>query len=379
MSKNKLSVYGTLCAIALFATGCSTAGLGKIPQTREGYNQALNKSDNQQFLLNIVKLHYDKSPFFVGINSVTTSTTLKYSSGGDDTKVGNATHGASGGQLGAFWNLQPIIEFTTSPTITYSPLQGTSFISGLMAPIDVNKLYYLVQTNLNLATTLKLSVDQLGPLDNSSSFIIRQNANQSAPDYFASFADKLDELREQNKLGVYLTSYQPPKIKNQLAGFESQINSTTALAIVSNDDATAKYIAQTLKLNKPYRTVIVSRFATNDVTGNVVKLRTRSFFSTLNSLSTGVATPATQLKLNYSQVERESQVTLPNSIFKMYTSSDTPNAINKVEYDGNWYYVNNNDLNSKTTLMLVKLMYALQAGEVTDSTWSILNLPVADQ
>jgi hypothetical protein len=29
--------------------------------------------------------------------------------------------------------------------------------------------------------------------------------------------------------------------------------------------------------------------------------------------------------------------------------------------------------------MLVKLMYALQAGEVTDSTWSVLNIPLADE
>ncbi len=384
MFKNKLSTYGTLCAVTLLASACSTAGLGKIPQTREGYNQALNKSDNEQFLLNIVKLHYDKSPFFVGIDSVTTRTTLKYSTGGDDTKIGNATNGvngARGGPLGAFWNLQPNIEFTTSPTITYSPLQGTTYISGLLTPIDITKLYYLIQTNLNLATTLKLTVDQLGYLDNRNDFIIRQDNKQQRQNYFGSFADKLDVLRGQNKLGIYLSNYQPPLVNNPLSGqLESQIKiNQPSLAIVSYDDATAQYIANTLKLDKPYKTVIISRFANNDVKGNVVKLKTRSFFSTLNALSTGVATPADLLKQNYTQVVSESQVSLPNPIFKMSYSTDTPTAINKVQYNGYWYYINNNDITSKTTLILIKLMYALQAGEVTDSTWSLLNLPVADQ
>lgn len=384
MFKNKLSTYGTLCAVTLLASACSTASLGKIPQTREGYNQALNKSDNEQFLLNIVKLHYDKSPFFVGIDSVTTRTTLKYSTGGDDTKIGNATNGtkgAGGGPLGAFWNLQPNIEFTTSPTITYSPLQGTTYISGLLTPIDITKLYYLIQTNLNLATTLKLTIDQLGYLDNRNDFIIRQNNKQQNQDYFGSFADKLDVLRGQNKLGIYLSNYQPPLVNNPLSGqLESQIKiNQPSLAIVSYDDATAQYIANALKLDKPYKTVIISRFANNDVKGNVVKLKTRSFFSTLNGLSTGVATPADLLKQNYTQVVSESQVSLQNPIFKMSYSTDTPTAINKVQYNGYWYYINNNDITSKTTLILIKLMYALQAGEVTDSTWSLLNLPVADQ
>lgn len=379
MYKKTLSSYGFLFALTLFASGCSTVGLGRIPQTREGYNQALNKSDNEQFLLNIVKLHYDKSPFFVGIDSVTTRTTLKYSSGGDDTKIGNATHGVAGGQLGAFWNLQPNIEFTTSPTITYSPLQGTSYISGLLTPIDLTKLYYMIQTNLDLATVFKLTVDQLGYLDNVSTFILRQNS-QPDSNSFNGFADRLDELRGQNKLGVYLTDYQPPKINNPLTGQESQANiNLPSLAIVANDDATAQYLATALKLNKPYRTVILSRFAIKDVDGNVVKLRTRSFFSTLNSIASGVATPPDQLKANYSYATSESQVTIPNKIFKMNVAKDTPNAINKIQYEGYWYYINNNDIASKTTLILLKLMYALQAGEVTDSTWSILNIPVADQ
>lgn len=381
MFKNKLSTYGTLCAVTLLASACSTAGLGKIPQTREGYNQALNKSDNEQFLLNIVKLHYDKSPFFVGIDSVTTRTTLKYSTGGDDTKIGNATNGVAGGQLGAFWNLQPNIEFTTSPTITYSPLQGTTYISGLLTPIDITKLYYLIQTNLNLATTLKLTVDQLGYLDNRNDFIIRQDNKQQRQNYFGSFADKLDSLRGQNKLGIYLSNYQPPLVNNPLSGQQESpiMANQPSLAIVSYDDATAQYIASTLKLDKPYKTVIISRFANNEVKGNVVKLKTRSFFSTLNALSTGVATPADLLKQNYTQVVSESQVSLANPIFKMNYSTDTPTAINKVQYNGYWYYINNNDITSKTTLILIKLMYALQAGEVTDSTWSLLNLPVADQ
>jgi hypothetical protein len=71
---------------------------------------------------------------------------------------------------------------------------------------------------------------------------------------------------------------------------------------------------------------------------------------------------------------------MTDGLFKMQSSESSPiNSHNRIEYEGRWYYIPNSDINSKATLMLVKLMYALQAGEVTDSTWSVLNIPLADE
>ena len=36
----------------------------------------------------------------------------------------------------------------------------------------------------------------------------------------------------------------------------------------------------------------------------------------------------------------------------------------KLSMKGRWYYIPNSDINSKATLMLVKLMYALQSGKL---------------
>lgn len=367
---NLKSVLLLLSGAVIVLTGCSTVGLANVPKTRESYNQALNQSDNEQFLMNIVRLHYDKSPFFVGVDSITTRTTLKYTSSDDNTKVGNATSGRNFPALGAFWDVRPTIEFTTSPTITYSPLQGTSYISGLLTPIDITKFYYLAQSNLSLSAVFKLTVEQVGGQMNVSEL---SDATQFTYDNrgFNDFADSLDQLRHDGKAGIYLGNYQ----NNQV------------LLIASYDDATAAKLSQSLNLKKAYRQIILSRFASTNTSGNLVKFRTRSFFSVLNFLSKGVVAPVETEKefgisnnANLSQQQQINLARMTDGLFKMQSSESAPtNSHNRIEYEGRWYYIPNSDINSKATLMLVKSMYALQAGEVTDSTWSVLNIPLADE
>ena len=345
-----------LTSIALLFTGCSTAGLANIPQTRENYNTALNQSDNQQFLLNIVRMHFDKSPYFIGVDSLTTQTTLAFSTGGDDTKFFNATSGSKFPPLGAFWNFQPNVEFTQKPTITYSPLQGTSYISGLLTPIDVTKFYYLIQANLSLASVFKMTVDQVGPLNNE--FELAHNRTSSYNNQnFNNFVNLIDQFRQDKKASIFIANYQ-----NNLA-----------LVLNINDDNSAAQISHLLNLNKPYRQIIFSRYASTDKASNVVKFYTRSFFAVLSYLSHGIQTESSTPS-NF----QPSQLT--NGLFTMYSTTTQPTKmINQVEYDGKWYYVANKDVNSKATLILLKMMYSLQAGEVTDSTWSILNIPQANE
>lgn len=367
---NFKSILLALSGVLIGLTSCSSVSLGSIPKSRGSYNQVLSQSDNEQFLMNIVRLHYGKSPFFVGVDSITTRTTLKYSTGGNDTKIGNATSGRRFPALGAFWDIRPNIEFTTSPTITYSPLQGTSYISGLLTPIDITKLYYLAQSNLNLAAVFKLTLEQVGEQMNQSKF---SDATEFTYDNsgFNSFADTLDQLRHTSKAEIYLGNYQ----KNQV------------LVVASYDDATAAKLSQSLNLKKPYRKIILSRYANVNTSGNVVKFRTRSFFSVLNFLSRCIVTPVGTDKAfgvtnttNLNQQQKVNLTHMTDDLFKMRSSKNTPqNAYNKIEYEGRWYYIPNSDINSKATLMLVKLMYALQAGEITNSTWSTLNIKAADE
>ncbi|MEN9946351.1 MAG: hypothetical protein RLZZ293_737 [Pseudomonadota bacterium] len=343
----KLNTLALLIGSSSILLGCSTAGLGHVPSTRENYNIALNNSDNEQFLLNIARMHDNKTPFFVGVDSITTQTSLNYSSGGGDTSFGNSYSG-----FGIAWNILPSITFTQSPTITYSPMQGTSYISGLLTPLDLTKLYYLVETNLELSTVLKLSLEQLGPLYNHDNFMTNGTGDNND---FNNFVTWLDQQRIDGKLNLYLSSYQK----------------APALLLYISDDKVAAQVAKTLRLKHIHHKLLLSPNVNSMVTtDNLVKINTRSVFAVLNFLSNGIVNQDTN------NVVTKIPQSTTGDMFKLYMSTNSPSKVyNKVKYEDKWYYIQNNDIQSKTTLMLLKIMFALQSGEISSGPWSVVNAP----
>ncbi len=344
----------------LFLSGCSTAGLGRVQQTRGSYNTALNQSDNEQFLLNIARMRFDRSPFFVGVDSITAQTTLTYRSGIDDTKFGSQS---AQGVSGAWWNLQPNIEFKQTPTVTYSPLQGTSYISGLLSPVNITQFNYLIQTNISIAIAFKLAVDNIGSLSNMADTWEHDGSDgPSSGSEFSDFVTYLD--RERVIEGMYL--------------FETSYKGSDALVIISKSNDVAAKISKMLHLDKTYNRIILSSSLAQKTAGNVVQFRTRSFFAILNFLSYSIDLSEQDIKKygisdNVSDAQYKD---LMQGLFKLKSSDSSPvNAYAKISYEGKWYYIDNGDVYSKATLMFLKLIYSLEAGEVSVNPFGSVAAP----
>lgn len=56
--------------LALGLTSCSNLGSVALPPDRLAFNGSLLNSDEQQALLNIVRLRYTDSPYFLSVNNV---------------------------------------------------------------------------------------------------------------------------------------------------------------------------------------------------------------------------------------------------------------------------------------------------------------------
>ena len=66
-----------LGTLALLATGCRHYGPRSIVADRLPYNEAIATSWKEQTLLNIVKLRYMDTPFFVDVPQITSGYTLQ--------------------------------------------------------------------------------------------------------------------------------------------------------------------------------------------------------------------------------------------------------------------------------------------------------------
>ena len=187
----------------------------------------------------------------------------------------------------------------------------------------------------------KLAVERVGGLENNTDGWQSESevAKQLSLQKFNRFVDSLDQLRLAGKLALYLANYQKHNV----------------LLLVINDNTAAANLSAMLGLKRTYHKIILSNYCGETQNGNILKLSTRSFFAVLNIMAKGVDA---------------------TGLFSVYSGDSEPqNASTKIEYENRWYYISNSDITSKATLILLKFIYALQAGEITTSSWPIFNIP----
>ena len=99
-----------LLAACLSGSGC--LGPAAVRSTRMRYNESVRSTNDEQILMNLVRLRYADSPVFIDLPNITSQ--FELSAGGSDP-------GAGGGQTNF-----GIVGLTgrDSPTLSYHPRQG---------------------------------------------------------------------------------------------------------------------------------------------------------------------------------------------------------------------------------------------------------------
>jgi len=121
------------CLLAiLLIPACSGFGPRALESSRTRYNIAIQGTDSQQQLLNLVRLRYRDTPFFLQLSSV--SSNLRFRAA-----VGAGGQIASGGPDIASVDGSSAVE--ESPTMTYTPLQGGKFVKQMLEPVDLGILF----------------------------------------------------------------------------------------------------------------------------------------------------------------------------------------------------------------------------------------------
>ncbi|AUR52149.1 hypothetical protein [Aquella oligotrophica] len=355
-----------LFILAFAINGCSTAYLAQIEKSRNDYNESLANSEDSQFLMNIVRVHYGYSPYFVGVDSVTSQSSLKTGIDNNETRLFQSPSTTAGGT--PFWSVAPIAAYTISPVVTYSPVQGSKFVSALLSPIDMKKLF-LLERSLGISTVLRLTIDQVGVLDNASN--IRNTKTSKLPDYqeFNTFAKTLETLVDNDDVNIEMTNY----------------DDKPAMLLYMNNDSAATKVATLLHLKRPYKTILFTMFVLkhdNDKE-NIIRIQTRSYFNILQFLSKGVEASESDnqkygVKTRFTNqnggVSNLHDIT--NGLIDIHVSNSEPSeALLKIKYQSKWYYVANDDEYSKSTMVFLRLVYSLLIGEYQPNV-PVLTIPV---
>ena len=138
--------------LTLVIGGCHQAGPASVKIGRASYNIAIQQTSSEQLLLNLVRLRYRDTPYFMEVSSVSTSFDF------DASAAASVSLPESEGKTYGFG---VGIGYTESPTVTYTPLQGDRFVRQLMSPVDLNTILLLYHSGWSIERIFRVCLQIL--------------------------------------------------------------------------------------------------------------------------------------------------------------------------------------------------------------------------
>ncbi len=360
MSKNCLVFL--ICVFLL--CGCqSTFGPRALKNTHLAYNQVIANTSYQQMLLNLVRLKYRDAVYFLQVGSVTASFSLGASLG-----LEAELDFDPGGDL-----MKPNagMSYSQSPTISYTPLQGEDFLKSVLTPISLEAILVITQSGWSIERVFGICIERINNLTNAP------RASGPTPD-------------------------EPPKYKKfkRMLMLLRQLQLADLIEIGRGSNASSGNLVVLLKPDPNYQNVLNElrsllgvtqqsnqfRISTNflDTQEDQWNVRARSISSVLYYLSQNVEVPEKHKEAGLVTVTKTKDgeefnwdETPAGTMFKVRSSKwlKPSNAFISVPYRGTWFYIADNDLQSKSTFKLLNALFSLQAGQIKDTS-PTLTLPV---
>ena len=333
--------------------GCQSAfGPGSLQRTHPAYNAAITASVNEQMLQNLVRLRYRDVPFFLEIGSVTAALSVG----------ANAQLGASVA-LGGEDSLSPLagMAYMDSPTISYAPLRGEDLLKSLLSPLQLESILVLTQSGWRISRVFGLCFERINDLRNAPT--ASGPTPDKEPDHraFNRLMDALYQMQTQGHIEVGAQGEGEDagilvRLKADEETGSRSLNEVRALLGIESDQ-------NQFSLNTNFLETAADQWT----------VRTRSLSSLLYYLSQNVEAPRAHQSAGLVTVTEAEDGgifdwgdTPAGRLFQVRSSPERPEgAYIATFYRGYWFWIEDHDLESKSTFMLLRQLFDLQAGQST--------------
>lgn len=379
MIKKHLLNFVLIPAISLLM-GCVSVGPQRIDLDRPNYNDVIQDTNYEQALKNIVRLRYVEASSYFQVTSVIAS----YSIGA--TVTGQKASSTSELYV-PDWFVQPGVAFSDAPTISYTPITGSHFLSSLESSIDFDYFVLLSRGgDYSTDSLAKLMISKIGPLTNSASAVnLYVNDKPEYQEYY-HFVELMGDMIHDGKAissAVYVGNR-----RGILLQFVNK-NSPEALELKRMVNIPADSEDMVFVSNED---PIVMKQLGDKLVGeqalhfrNMVRVQTRSINNIMTFLSHGVQVPKSELDAHVTMEVRDENgvpynwTPLMRNVITIYSSSSRPDLTERVlvqtYVNGYWYYIKASDLTSKNTFIWALKLVDLVAAVPVDSKAPGLTLP----
>jgi len=339
------------------SVGCRHLGPRSIAADRIPYNEAVASSWKEQTLLNIVKLRYMDTPFFIDVPQITSGYTLQgtaTANGGIFPPVSNLANFAQ--QLGATLNLQGA--YQDRPTISYQPQTGSQFIRNLTNPINPGSVLFLLQAGYPADVVFDLTVDTINGVKNRS---VSGGQFRPADPEFTRLVQAIRKAQISGHVGIRV---QHEKDKTDAVTFffqDKNIDPELARELTE--------VRRSLGVD-PARGEFRVVFGATAANPNEIAILSRSVIRVLSELSTFLDVPLEhQISGIAPPIGETGSEGQPQ--FHVLSGAKKPcDPFVAVCYEGRWFWIEKSDFRSKRTLSYLLVLLALA------DTGAKENLPV---
>ena len=341
-----------LFAAAVGAAACaSNAGPRTIPAARFDYNERLSRSTNDQILLNLVRLRYRDTPYFLEVGSVL----VQYQITGRVAVTGSTAPSAS---PSATAGVELDREVDERPTITYEPLTGEAFARRFLTPISAGTLALLAGSGWSIERVFDCCVDAVNDLVNVPAAAGPTPTTVTVDPRFHEMAGLFRTLQKTGRLDII----------RYIDG-----DSVSALRVLSvpGDTSTVASTASARLRELLGVTGEQDVFVLGPSSGRSnaqIRVRQRSLLGAMFFLSQAVDVPDADVKnglvtralmTDGTPVDWDKVI---GGLFRVRVADTRPDrAFVSVHYRGHWFYIDDADLDSKTTFDLLSHLVSLQS------------------
>jgi hypothetical protein len=337
--------------------GCQHYGPHSIVVDRIPYNESIATTWKEQTLLNIVKMRYMDTPFFVDVPQITSGYTLQ---GGASITPGiyppvNPV-ASFAQQLGLVFNVQAA--YQDRPTISYQPQTGSQFIRNLTQPINPGSVLFLLQSGYPADVVFDLTVESINGVRNRS---VSGGQLRPADPEFNMIVKSLRKAQIAGHVGIRVER-----------GKDKQDSVAFFFRDKDIDPELARELAEVRKALRidpgdgEFR-VVFGATASNT---KEIAILSRSILRVMGELSTNVEVPVEHFARGIAPALGDTDAG-EAAQFRVFSSCKRPcDAFTAVCYEGTWFWIDKADFRSKRTMSYLLVLLALS------DTGAKENLPV---
>jgi hypothetical protein len=327
--------------------GCTKYGPVFLQSERSQYNQAIQKTNDEQLLLNLVRLKYHDTPLFMEVHSISSQFTLQ-------NNIGISTQ-LQAGAKGIFTpDTSTFVE--ERPTISYSPLHGENFVQGVLTAVSLETIVLLFHSGWSVERVFKVCLQRIEKLKNAPGASGPTPKIAPKTGKFFKAAKFLRQLQSQGGLDlVYRVSDGEPQLVIHISeAFKNSQPANQFARLINATIGQTSYVfgAPSVKEKKS------------------IDIVTRSLLGIMFYLSGAVEVPeqdivegrVTVTKTDDGEVFDWAEIT--GELLRIHNTPNPPVDVSLlIFYRNYWFYINDSDLISKSTFPLLAQIYALQAGD----------------